>query len=92
MPLRLYWTPRSEPTRRHCCSAAARTHYHPQTTEDIMSAGSKIPDQEALRALTLKLREAILAAQDKIDEADQLLGELEEASGLVDSEGRRFDE
>lgn len=57
-----------------------------------MVAGSKVPDREALRSLTLQVRRVLDRIVADSNEADQLLGELEEAAGLVDGDGKRYDE
>lgn len=57
-----------------------------------MAAGSKTPDREALRSLTLQIRRVLDRVRFDVNEVDQLLGELEEAAGLVDGDGKRYDE
>jgi len=57
-----------------------------------MAAGSRTPDREALQSLTMQLRRVIDRIQSDADEADQLLGIIEEAAGMVDETGKRFDE
>lgn len=49
-------------------------------------------DREVVRTVSLRLREKLDTIDDAIDDAQDLLGELEEAAGLVRDDGSRIDE
>jgi hypothetical protein len=57
-----------------------------------MPAGSRTPDREALRTLTLRVRALLETIVTTADEAGQVLDEVECSAGLVDEDGKRFDE
>ena len=49
-------------------------------------------NREAIRTVSLRLREKLTTVDNAISAADDLLSELEEAAGLVRDDGSRIDE